>query len=74
MTILTKAASSIRSLPLHELRPNRFSVSLYGEPAAETDGLLESIRERGILVPLVIVREGDGGYEIVSGHRRMASG
>src|SRR4051812_757774 len=62
----------IHSLPAHALRPNRFSVSLYGDPASETEGLLESIRDRGILVPLVVVPEGEDTYEVLSGHRRLA--
>ncbi len=71
-TLLAPVSSPIRLLPVRALKANRFSVSLYGDPATETDGLLESIRDRGILVPLVVVREGDGHYEILSGHRRMA--
>ncbi|MDB5352865.1 MAG: putative transcriptional regulator [Planctomycetota bacterium] len=69
---LATLTSPVRPLPIRALRPNRFSVSLYGDPAAETDGLLESVRNRGVLVPLVVVRDGDDAYEIVSGHRRMA--
>ena len=36
------------------LDPNPFSLSLYGDPSAEIDDLLPSIREHGILVPLVV--------------------
>ncbi len=43
-------------LPLDpsRLNPNPFSLSLYGDPSAEIDDLLPSIREHGILVPLVV--------------------
>lgn len=57
------------------LRPYRFSLDLYGDPEREnaTDGLLDSIRERGILVPLVVAEAEDGlGWEVLSGHRRLA--
>lgn len=67
--------SAVRPLPLQALRPSPFSLSLYGEPATETDGLLDSIRERGILVPLVVARGSTSDkatYEILSGHRRHA--
>ena len=58
-------------IALGDLKPNRFSVSLYGDPSGEIDDLLESVREHGILVPLVVVRDGDG-WELLSGHRRLA--
>lgn len=63
--------SPIRLIPTGQLRPSPFSLSLYGDPEAETDGLLESIRTQGVLVPLVVVREGRA-WEVVSGHRRLA--
>ena len=40
-------------------------------PTGETDGLLESVRAEGVLVPLVVARVGTG-WEVVSGHRRLA--
>ena len=54
-----------------EISPSPFSISIYGEPEGEIHDLVESIREHGILVPIVIapVKE---GWEIVSGHRRWA--
>jgi ParB family transcriptional regulator, chromosome partitioning protein len=47
------------------------SLSIYGDPSTNLDGLKESIREQGILVPLVVA-SGDvrGTWEILSGHRR----
>ena len=35
----------------------------------EMDALTESIREHGIMTPLIVRRAGNG-YEIISGHRR----
>lgn len=37
---------------------------------AEMDALADSIRENGVLVPIVVRAQGDGAYEILSGHRR----
>ena len=62
---------SIHHVPLVDLRPSPFSLSLYGDPAAEVDDLIESIRHQGILVPLVIAPAPDG-WEVISGHRRLA--
>lgn len=61
----------VRLLPASAILANPFSISVYGDPEAETEGLLESIRERGILVPLVVVREHQK-WELISGHRRLA--
>ncbi len=61
-------------IPTHLIRSNPFSISIYGDPDAETDDLLESVRQFGILVPLVVVNRTDlpGSYEVLSGHRRLA--
>lgn len=67
----TDQADSLRLLPVSSLSPSPFSLRVYGDPAAETAGLLESIQERGILTPLVVAADPEG-FEIVSGHRRWA--
>ena len=59
----------VRSLPLSRLKPNRL------QPRADFDeeGLAElasSIRAQGIVQPIVVTQEGDGGYLIVAGERR----
>ena len=55
------------------LNPHPFSLSLYGEPAAEIDDLLPSIREHGVLVALVVAPgPKPGTWEVLSGHRRLA--
>jgi ParB family transcriptional regulator, chromosome partitioning protein len=55
------------------LTPNRFSLSIYGDPSAEIDDLLPSIRDLGILVALVVAPgPRPGTWEVVSGHRRLA--
>ena len=59
----------VRSLPLSQLKPNRL------QPRADFDeeGLAEladSIRAQGIVQPIVVTQEDDGGYLIVAGERR----
>src|SRR5262245_8984845 len=56
------------------LRPNPCSISLYGDPSGEVDDLIASVREHGILVPLVVAAPGPEPetWEVVSGHRRLA--
>lgn len=62
---------AIHLLPTADLTPSRFSLSIYGDPDSETSGLLESVRDHGILVPLVVapIRQ---GWEVLSGHRRLS--
>ena len=63
-----KSFKNIKDVSLAELKP------FEGHPYKvrddeEMDALIESIREHGIMVPLM-VRPIDTGYEIISGHRR----
>lgn len=60
----------IQQLPIDELHPfvnHPFKVQ-DDEAMAET---VESISQRGILSPLIARRRAEGGYEIISGHRRQ---
>ena len=60
----------IRQLPVDELHPfvnHPFKVQ-DDEAMAET---VESISQRGILSPLIARPRPEGGYEIISGHRRQ---
>lgn len=36
----------------------------------EMNELVDSIRESGVIVPLIVRTRPEGGYEIISGHRR----
>jgi ParB family transcriptional regulator, chromosome partitioning protein len=61
------------ALPPSRLHPNHFSLSIYGDPTAEIDDLLPSIRDHGILVALVVAPgQEQGTWEVISGHRRLA--
>ncbi len=56
-----------------QLQPSAFSISIYGEPSENLEQLTASVREHGILVPLVVSKGArDGVWEILSGHRRWA--
>jgi ParB family chromosome partitioning protein len=58
----------LRELPLSEIEPNRFQPRRAFDPAALED-LKRSLAASGLLQP-VVVRETDGGYELVAGERR----
>ena len=65
-------ADSVRQLPvaqLHDFVNHPFSVRNDEEMAA----LTESIRENGILNPILVRPAKSGGYEILAGHRRTSA-
>lgn len=67
-----KRREKIIDLPLDELQPFKdhpFRVTQDGE----MNELLRSIHERGIITPCLVRPKPDGGYEIISGHRRKAA-
>ena len=64
-----KKREKVRNIPLAELHPFRdhpFKV-VEDDKMKET---VESIREYGVLVPIIARPKEEGGYEIISGHRR----
>jgi hypothetical protein len=66
-------SSTIHLLAIEQIRLSLFSFAIYGDPTAEIDDLVESIRKHGVLVPLVVAAEADTKtYELISGHRRLA--
>ena len=66
---MTQAAEQIIYLPLSELHPfpnHPFKV----QDDEQMRKTAESIRRQGVLVPGIVRPRAEGGYEIVSGHRR----
>ena len=58
----------IKMLPLDSLKP--FSKHPFRVVDEEMTELVESIKEKGVLTPAIVRKCMDGGYEIISGHRR----
>jgi ParB family chromosome partitioning protein len=67
----TDAARAPLLVPVEFLRPSRFQPRRIF-PEEEINGLADSIRERGILQPILVRRDSDADdkYEIVAGERR----
>lgn len=60
---------NIQMVPLSELHPfpeNPFRV----QDDTEMQEMVESVRDYGVLTPLIVRPHEGGGYEIISGHRR----
>lgn len=64
-----KQGEAIMELSIAEIQLNPFQPRLYFDPA-QLEELSNSIREYGVLQP-VIVRLVDGKYQLVSGERRF---
>ena len=59
----------ILEIPLEKIIPNRSQPrTLFGEQ--ELQELAQSLKETGMLQPIVVRRIGDGSYELVAGERR----
>ena len=73
IAIANANANAIRPIAVARMRPSPFSRAIYGDPTNEIDDLIESIRQHGVLVPLVVVPlAAESVFEVVSGHRRLA--
>ena len=62
--------SVIQLVPLQNIAVNPFSLAIYGNTSTEIDDLFDSVKQHGILVPLVLVAD-PLGWELISGHRRL---
>jgi ParB family transcriptional regulator, chromosome partitioning protein len=71
MTEIETLPTTFARIATAQLKPNPFSISIYGEPDAEIGDLIESVKAHGVLVPLVVVPS-ETAWEVVSGHRRLA--
>lgn len=63
---------TIQVVKIEDLYPfpdNPFSV----QDNDELDALADSIRQYGVITPLILWPRDDGGYEIISGHRRVSA-
>ena len=62
----------VQEIPLGELHPFRNHPFKVKDDAAMQD-TVDSVREYGVLVPAIARPDPDGGYELISGHRRLAA-
>lgn len=65
-----KDESTIQEIPLDEIRPNPHQPRLYFDMTALQE-LSDSIKQSGVLQPIVLRASSVTGYEIVAGERRV---
>lgn len=61
---------AVSMIPLDQILPNRYQPrTTFAE--AELEELAQSVKEHGVLQPVVVRRKGDGMYELIAGERRF---
>lgn len=65
----SEGGEGVRSIPVDQIQPNPRQPRAALDPAALAE-LAASIREHGVLQPLIVTREADGRYTLIAGERR----
>jgi ParB family chromosome partitioning protein len=60
---------AVRDIPIDEIRENRSQPRTHFDEQA-LDELAASIREHGLIQPLIVTEHPEGGYELIAGERR----
>lgn len=63
------AVAGLRNLPIEKIHPNPKQPRKHFD-ADKLDELAASIREQGVLQPVIVRRAADDGYELIAGERR----
>lgn len=64
------ADQSVRMLRIEAVRENRSQPRTHFDDRA-LDELAASIREHGLIQPIIVSEDGDGNYELIAGERRL---
>jgi len=67
---LSSAERGILSILIHDISPNPFQPRMVFDDA-RLEEMAQSIRERGILQPLLVRSKPGGGYQLIAGERRL---
>ena len=68
-TVVWKVEQDSQMLALEHILPNRYQPrTVFAD--VELEELAQSIKENGVLQPVVVRRKGDGMYELIAGERR----
>jgi ParB family chromosome partitioning protein len=66
----TRGNEAFQLVPIEQVVPNEDQPRQHFDPVA-IDELANSIREKGILQPIIVKRTGDGQYKLICGERRL---
>jgi ParB family chromosome partitioning protein len=65
-----RARSGLAEIPLHLIRPNPAQPRSRFDPVA-LEELARSVAANGVLQPLLVTEDGEGGYLLIAGERRL---
>ena len=65
-----KVVNKVVLLPVEEIHPSPYQPRRYfGEE--ELDSLARSIAQNGLLSPIIVRKDEEGGYQLIAGERRL---
>lgn len=70
VSVMAEEDQPFRTVPIGQIVPNPHQPRKFFDEQ-KINELASSIRDKGILHPLVVTRRSDGSYELVSGERRL---
>jgi ParB family transcriptional regulator, chromosome partitioning protein len=70
--LIPSVASGLREIPVEAVRPNPSQPRSHFDPD-DLEELAQSIREHGILQPVLVSEQPDGTYQLITGERRWRS-
>lgn len=65
----TQPAGGLREVPVNAINPNPWQPRTVFDPA-ELDELAQSIKEHGVLQPVLVSQQSDGSFQLITGERR----
>ncbi len=69
VTSSSSSGDGVRQMPVGDLRPGKYQPRQHFDDESLA-GLADSIREKGVLEPILVRARPEGGYEIIAGERR----
>lgn len=67
--LIPRASAGLREVPVGDIRPNPWQPRTHFDPQ-ELQELADSIREHGVLQPVLVSQQPDGTFQLITGERR----
>jgi ParB family transcriptional regulator, chromosome partitioning protein len=67
--LIPRAAAGLREVPVSDIRPNPWQPRSHFDEQ-ELQELADSIREHGVLQPVLVSQQADGSFQLITGERR----
>ena len=67
--LIPHPAVGLREIPVEQIRPNPWQPRTYFDEH-ELGELAQSIREHGVLQPVLVSQQADGSFQLITGERR----